>query len=154
MAECFERSTIQIYHETVIVQSGMFKEILCYVYVCETLHGLGNLTGPILFSFNEDLIREFFILFEYSIIIKLRPSDVRAEASELPNTIHSLVPHCAGSMSVALDGNSGESLVRIFLMRHSHLMRPNNFVLRDFVPFAKADEMLGFDQGVAQKVGA
>lgn len=98
------------------------------------------------------LVWQFFLLFEYQIVVVLTPPDMRAESSKLPDTVNFLIPHSARAMSMTLDSNSREGLVRVFLVWHPNLMRANHLIVRHLLPLAEADEMLSLDQGVAQEM--
>ena len=83
----------------------------------------------------------------------LRPPNIRTQTGKLPHAIDLSVPVLVGGVGVALGGDLGALLCRVpvvALMGHAELVVADDLVGGDALPAGGADEVLGFEGGIAE----
>lgn len=83
----------------------------------------------------------------------LVPVDPRTHSSQLPGTIHLLVPLLDTRMSMAPVLHGFKTKIRVPLVGCVDLMMSQDLRVRDAFVLAGADQMLGTDEWITQKLG-
>jgi hypothetical protein len=89
---------------------------------------------------------------KYLLKIMLIPPNLRLQAGKLPHSINLSIVMLIGSMTMTLQLNSLQVRCGVHLMSSTELVVADDLGVRDALPARGAEEMLGLDARVAEKV--